>query len=73
MVKSYQEGMHRPDPGIYELCLERLGVRPPESILLDSSSQSLEAAARLGMKTVKVQSRAAKLGSGFEVQELGLT
>lgn len=72
MMESYREGMRKPDPGIYELCLERLGVQPPESIFLDSRSQSLEAAAQLGMKTVKVQSRAARLGPAFDVQEPGL-
>ncbi|NWQ95291.1 ACD10 dehydrogenase, partial [Burhinus bistriatus] len=54
MVESYWEGMHKPDPRIYKLCLERLGVQPQESIFLDSSSQNLNAAAQLGIKTVKV-------------------
>ncbi|NWW60899.1 ACD10 dehydrogenase, partial [Ifrita kowaldi] len=61
MVESHQEGMPRPNPGIYELCLERLGVQPQESILLDSSSQNLKAAAQLGMKTVKVDDPEAAL------------
>ncbi|KFU90236.1 Acyl-CoA dehydrogenase family member 10, partial [Chaetura pelagica] len=54
MIESHLEGMHKPDPGIYQLCLERLGVQPQESILLDNSSQSLKAAAQLGMKTVQI-------------------
>ncbi|NXX14426.1 ACD10 dehydrogenase, partial [Podargus strigoides] len=54
MVESYQEGMHKPDPRIYQLCLERLGVQPQESIFLDNGSQNLKAAAQLGIKTVKV-------------------
>lgn len=58
--------MPRPNPGIYELCLERLGVQPQESILLDSSSLNLKAAAQIGMKTVKVQSDTARVGFGFE-------
>lgn len=64
--------MPRPNPGIYKLCLERLGVQPQESILLDSSSQNLRAAAQLGMKTVKVQSDTARVGfgDGFGVQKL---
>ncbi|NWX37352.1 ACD10 dehydrogenase, partial [Notiomystis cincta] len=61
MVESHQEGVPRPDPGIYTLCLERLGVQPQESILLDSSSHNLEAAAQLGMKTVKVDDSEAAL------------
>ncbi|NXN25622.1 ACD10 dehydrogenase, partial [Nycticryphes semicollaris] len=54
VVESYREGMHKPDPRIYKLCLERLGVQPQESIFLDSSSQNLKAAAQFGIKTVKV-------------------
>ncbi|NXH49782.1 ACD10 dehydrogenase, partial [Dicaeum eximium] len=61
MVESHQEGVARPDPGIYKLCLECLGVQPQESILLDSSSQNLKAAAQLGMKTVKVDDPEAAL------------
>ncbi|NXC14264.1 ACD10 dehydrogenase, partial [Corythaeola cristata] len=54
MIECYREGMHKPDPRIYKLCLERLGAQPRESIFLDHSSQNLEAAAQLGIKTVKV-------------------
>ncbi|NXR86519.1 ACD10 dehydrogenase, partial [Hypocryptadius cinnamomeus] len=61
MVESHQEAVPRPNPGIYKLCLERLGIQPQESILLDSSSQNLEAAAQLGMKTVKVDDPEAAL------------
>ncbi|NXY37356.1 ACD10 dehydrogenase, partial [Pomatorhinus ruficollis] len=61
VVESHQERMPRSDPGIYKLCLERLGVQPQESILLDSSSQNLKAAAQLGMKTVKVDDPEAAL------------
>ncbi|NWV15330.1 ACD10 dehydrogenase, partial [Ptilonorhynchus violaceus] len=61
VVESHQEGMPRPHPGIYELCLERLDVQPRESILLDSSPQNLKAAAQLGMKTVKVDDPEAAL------------
>ncbi|XP_064531043.1 acyl-CoA dehydrogenase family member 10 isoform X1 [Pseudopipra pipra] len=61
VVESHQEGIHWPDPGIYRLCLERLGVQPQESIVLDSSSHNLEAAAQLGMKTVKVDDPEAAL------------
>uniref|UniRef100_A0A8C3PXS0 Aminoglycoside phosphotransferase domain-containing protein n=1 Tax=Chrysolophus pictus TaxID=9089 RepID=A0A8C3PXS0_CHRPC len=54
IVEAYQEGKCKPDPRIYKLCLERLDVQPQESIFLDNSSQSLKAAAQLGIKTVKV-------------------
>ncbi|NXC08829.1 ACD10 dehydrogenase, partial [Orthonyx spaldingii] len=61
VVESHQEGVPRPNPGIYRLCLERLGVQPQESILLDSSSHNLQAAAQLGMRTVKVDDPEAAL------------
>ncbi|NXM65471.1 ACD10 dehydrogenase, partial [Serilophus lunatus] len=61
VVESHRKGMHLPDPRIYRLCLEHLGVQPQESIVLDSSSQNLEAAAQLGMKTVKVDDPEAAL------------
>ncbi|KFQ39042.1 Acyl-CoA dehydrogenase family member 10, partial [Mesitornis unicolor] len=54
VVESYGEEMRKPDPRIYKLCLQRLGVQPQESIFLDNSSQNLKAAAQLGIKTVKV-------------------
>ncbi|XP_032864156.2 acyl-CoA dehydrogenase family member 10 isoform X1 [Tyto alba] len=54
MFEPYREGMRKPDPCIYKLCLERLGVQPQESIFLDNSSQNLKTAAQLGIKTVKV-------------------
>ena len=57
--------MRKPDPRIYKLCLERLGVQPQESIFLDNSSQNLKAAARLGIKTVKVHNNATRAGFGY--------
>lgn len=57
--------MRKPDPRIYKLCLERLGVQPQESIFLDNNSQNLKAAAQLGIKTVKVQSDAARASCGY--------
>ncbi|NXQ23992.1 ACD10 dehydrogenase, partial [Alaudala cheleensis] len=61
VLESHQQGMPRPNPRTYELCLEHLGVHPQESILLDSSSHNLQAAAQLGMKTVKVDDPEAAL------------
>ncbi|XP_025054611.1 acyl-CoA dehydrogenase family member 10 isoform X5 [Alligator sinensis] len=54
IVESCREGICKPDPRIYTLCLERLGVQPNESIFLDDIGQNLKAAAQLGMNTLKV-------------------
>ncbi|NWJ00135.1 ACD10 dehydrogenase, partial [Crypturellus undulatus] len=73
IVETRREGMSKPDPRIYKLCLERLGVQPHESIFLDDISQNLKAAAQLGIKTVKVVDTAGALGEleaclGFPLQ-----
>ncbi|KAM5311689.1 acyl-CoA dehydrogenase family member 10 isoform 1-T3 [Glossophaga mutica] len=54
VVESCLEGVCKPDPRIYKLCLERLGLQPSESIFLDDLGQNLRAAASLGMHTIKV-------------------
>lgn len=54
VVESCLEGVCKPDPRIYKLCLERLGLQPSESIFLDDLEQNLKAAASLGMHTIKV-------------------
>lgn len=48
------EGICKPDPRIYKLCLERLGLQPSESIFLDDLGPNLKEAARLGIHTIKV-------------------
>jgi putative hydrolase of the HAD superfamily len=45
VICSGDEGMVKPDPAIFGLVLERLGVRPQESIFIDDSSGHVEAGA----------------------------
>ncbi|XP_003462988.1 acyl-CoA dehydrogenase family member 10 [Cavia porcellus] len=54
VVESCLEGVCKPDSRIYQLCLERLGLQPSESIFLDDLGSNLKAAARLGIRTIKV-------------------
>ncbi|KAF6080364.1 hypothetical protein HJG60_000163 [Phyllostomus discolor] len=54
VVESCLEGVCKPDPRIYQLCLERLGLQPSESIFLDDLEENVKAAAGLGMHTIKV-------------------
>ncbi|NXN96083.1 ACD10 dehydrogenase, partial [Rhinopomastus cyanomelas] len=61
VIESCREGLLEPDPRVYRLCLERLGAEPQESILLDSSSQNLNAAAQLGIHPLKVDDLEAAL------------
>uniref|UniRef100_A0A8C9JP99 Aminoglycoside phosphotransferase domain-containing protein n=1 Tax=Panthera tigris altaica TaxID=74533 RepID=A0A8C9JP99_PANTA len=54
VVESCLEGVCKPDPRIYKLCLERLGLPPSESIFLDDLGPNLKAAASLGIHTIQV-------------------
>jgi epoxide hydrolase-like predicted phosphatase len=48
IVYSHEVGISKPDPRIYELACERLGVRPREMIFLDDVEPNVEAARDLG-------------------------
>uniref|UniRef100_A0A7N4PJ16 Acyl-CoA dehydrogenase family member 10 n=1 Tax=Sarcophilus harrisii TaxID=9305 RepID=A0A7N4PJ16_SARHA len=54
VVESCLEGICKPDPRIYKICLQRLQVEPTESIFLDDLAHNLKAAAQLGIHTIKV-------------------
>lgn len=51
-VISSEVGLRKPQPEIYELALERLGLPAPEVVLVDDGEPNLEAAALLGIHTV---------------------
>jgi len=52
IVISAQVGLMKPDPAIYRLTLERLGVEPQEAVFLDDVLDNVEAASSLGIHTV---------------------
>lgn len=51
---SWEEGVRKPDPAIYRVCLEKLGI-PAESCLYvgDGGSRELETAGEMGMLAVQ--------------------
>jgi putative hydrolase of the HAD superfamily len=53
-IESAREGLRKPDPRIYELACQRLGVAPSEVVFLDDIGENLKPARRLGMTTIKV-------------------
>jgi epoxide hydrolase-like predicted phosphatase len=61
VVESAREGLRKPDPRIYELTCERLGVVPAEAVFLDDLGVNLKSARALGMATIKVADRASAL------------
>jgi len=54
VVESVLEGVRKPDPEIYRRALERLGVAPAETVMLDDLGPNLKPARALGMATIKV-------------------
>jgi putative hydrolase of the HAD superfamily len=53
-VESAVVGLRKPDPRIYALVCERLGVEPPRVAFLDDIGRNLKPARELGMATIKV-------------------
>ncbi|MGE0623042.1 MAG: HAD-IA family hydrolase [Pseudomonadales bacterium] len=58
VVESSVEGIRKPDPRIYQLTCERLGVDPARAVFLDDLGINLKPARALGMHTIKVVSEA---------------
>ncbi len=60
-IESSVEGLRKPDPEIYRLACERLGVAPEEVIYLDDIGPNLKPARAMGMATIKVEEPEAAL------------
>ena len=54
IIESSKEGIRKPDPAIYELACEQLGVEASEVVFLDDLGINLKPAAAMGMTTIKV-------------------
>jgi putative hydrolase of the HAD superfamily len=53
-IESSKVGLRKPDPLIYHLACDTLGVAPAEAVFLDDIGRNLKAARELGMRTIKV-------------------
>ena len=54
IVESSIEGVRKPDPAIYRIACERLGVAPARAVFLDDLGINLKPARAMGMRTIKV-------------------
>lgn len=54
MVTSFEAKSMKPDERIFGYAVETLGIKPEETIFLDDSQRNLDAAGRLGFKTLLV-------------------
>jgi len=55
IVDSSAVGMRKPDPRIYRMALQRLGVEPEESVFLDDAAGNVEAARAVGIHAILVE------------------
>ena len=54
ICRSYEVGVMKPDSRIFQWVIDRFGIKPEETLFLDDSQRNLEAAARLGFRTLLV-------------------
>ena len=52
VVISCEVGLSKPDPRIYQLCLDRLGLAARETLFVDDHADNIEGAARIGLRTL---------------------
>jgi putative hydrolase of the HAD superfamily len=53
-IESTRVGLRKPDPRIYQLVCQELGVEPTQAVFLDDIGHNLKAARALGFTTIKV-------------------
>jgi putative hydrolase of the HAD superfamily len=61
IIESSKTGIRKPDPRIYVMMCERLGVRAPACVYLDDLGINCKPAAQLGMTAIKVVSESQTL------------
>ncbi len=58
IVYSHEEGCLKPDPQIYHIACERLGVTPRRAVLLDDLIANVEGARAIGMNAIVFRNNA---------------
>ena len=61
IVESSKSGVRKPDPRIYRMACDQIGVEPARCVYLDDLGINCKPAAELGMKAIKVVSEAQAL------------
>ena len=72
-VFSCQEGMIKPEAGIFLRCLERLDLEAGQTLFLDDTAVNVESARQLGLNALQfrsVEDCARELEEGFELPPL---
>lgn len=56
VVESYKEGLAKPNPAIFQLTADRLGLPPEKCVMIDDIADNCEAAEIVGMKSIQYTS-----------------
>jgi putative hydrolase of the HAD superfamily len=62
VIESAKIGMRKPDPRIYRMMVDALGVDPARCVYLDDLGINLKPAREMGMTTIKVMNAEQALG-----------
>lgn len=54
VIESSKVGIRKPDPRIYQIACDELGIEPSQAVFLDDLGINLKPARALGMTTIKV-------------------
>jgi putative hydrolase of the HAD superfamily len=63
IVYSHEVGLQKPDPGVYELTCQRLGVAPDEMVFVDNVPVCVDAARALGIHGVLFEDNAGTIAA----------
>ncbi|GAB5451569.1 MAG: HAD-IA family hydrolase [Halioglobus sp.] len=72
VIESSVVGLRKPDPRIYELACEKMGIQPAEAVFLDDLGINLKPARAMGMQTIKVVTAAQALEELSALLEMSL-
>ena len=72
VIESAKVGIRKPDPAIYRLACDALGVEPAQCVYLDDLGINCKPAAAMGMAAIKVASEDQALRNLAEALELPL-
>lgn len=56
IVYSHEVGLSKPDPRIYALACERLGISAPEAVFVDDTEEAVAGARAVGMRAIRYES-----------------
>src|SRR4051812_11843131 len=74
VIESAKTGLRKPDPRVYRMMVEALGVDPKQCVYLDDLGVNLKPAREMGMTTIKVLDAAQAIAeleaaTGLELRE----